>query len=73
MPKPVLKGLNNPQHPFWATLRFLFVCAGITVVLWSNAEDFDGTEIKSIVEIALVAGGYEGVMAILKGKSEDSE
>lgn len=68
-----LNNINNPQHPLWATLRFLFVVVGVTTVLWSNAEDFDGTELKSIIEIGLVAGGYEGVMAILKGRSKGTE
>lgn len=35
--------------------------APLTVFLYSNASNFDWTEIKSILEMGLVLGGYEGV------------
>ena len=64
---PPASKLSNPQHPLWATFRFSIVVIGVTFILWGNASSFDETEIKTILEIAILSGGYEGFMAWKNG------
>lgn len=48
---------SNPNHPIWACVRFCVGIIAVTVVLWSNASDFDITEAQSIATIAALLGG----------------
>lgn len=71
-----MTGLENPSHPLWATIRFGAICVVVTFVLWRNANNFDETEVKTIIEIALMAGGYEGIATLMrmkKAKNDQSE
>ncbi len=43
----------------WATIRFVVLVVATSIILWLNASHFDETEIRTIVEIAIIAGGYE--------------
>jgi len=52
-----MKGLNDPRHPLWGIIRFTLLCLCVTFLLWRNAESFDETEVKTIVEIAVISGG----------------
>ncbi len=65
-----MNSLENAQHPLWATIRFIVLCGAVTLVLWRNANSFDETEVRAILEIALMAGGYEGVMSYLSVKKK---
>lgn len=56
----------HDDHPIWATIRYVFGVVCATVVLWANASDFDMTEAKSILLIALMMGGYEALSAYLR-------
>ena len=55
------------DHPIYATIRFISLTAAVTFLLWVNASSFDETEVKTILEIAVVVGGYEG-MTMLRNK-----
>lgn len=71
--------LSNPYHPCWGMVKFLAVCAVVTVVMWKNASNFDITEYKAIAEIAIIyfAGQY-GIGPLIDkipkrvGKGKDS-
>ena len=52
---------RRSDHPIWGIARLALIMAPLTVFLYSNASNFDWTEIKSILEMGLVLGGYEGV------------
>ena len=54
-----MSAIHEPTHPLWATIRFVVLVVATSVILWLNASHFDETEIRTIVEIAIVAGGYE--------------
>jgi hypothetical protein len=51
----------NGSHPFWPICRLAVIFAGLTALLYINSSLFDGTEIKTIVELAFLAGGFEMV------------
>jgi len=47
--------------------------AGVTVFLYLNAATFDETEITTIVELMILAGGFEALKRKLaNGKKDDS-
>ena len=46
--------LSNPKHPVWRLLELSAVCGMVTLVLWSNASDFDGGEIKGVIQLTLL-------------------
>lgn len=58
---------RRSDHPGWAILRLAVIMVPVTVVLWLNASRFDSTEIKALLELGIVLGGWEGVR-LLKGK-----
>lgn len=58
---------RKSDHPAWAFARLALVMVPVTGVLWLNASKFDWTEHKSIIELFLMLGGWEGVR-LLKGK-----
>lgn len=64
--------MPDQNHPLWATVRFCALCVACTFVLWKNASNFDETEIKAILEIAIMAGGYEGIATFINHKKVNS-
>ena len=60
--------MADHNHPIYATVRFCALCSATTFILWKNASNFDETEVKAILEIAVLAGGYEGVSSFLNRK-----
>jgi hypothetical protein len=65
----------NGKHPFWGIVRMSVFFIGLTVFLWLNATNFDKGEVTTILELLLLAGGFEAVRHKLSGskktKSED--
>lgn len=62
--------MNSANHPLWGFLRFLVHMCAATVVLYITAEHFDGTELKSIAGLAVVAlvgKGGDKILANIKG------
>lgn len=57
--------MNYPPQ-LWSFLRLLILMAALTIILWSNADDFDVTEIKSLVAYFLTAASIEGGSQFLK-------
>jgi hypothetical protein len=49
-----------PQdHPIWRIANLAVVLLGTALVMWVNASDFDETELRALIEIMMVMGGYE--------------
>ena len=59
--------IHKRDHPLWPTLRVFALTIAVTFLLWINASSFDETEVMTIVEIAVIVGGYEG-MTMLRDK-----
>lgn len=66
-----MRGLNHPQHPLWGLIRFTLLCGCVTFLLWRNAETFDETEVKTIIEIAVLSGGAIMGESLLRKKGSD--
>jgi hypothetical protein len=69
--------IHDPRHPVWAAIRWFSLLTVLGLVLWTNASVFDETEIRTIVEIGVVVGGWEFVSnfktwrkAIMEGDME---
>ena len=58
---------RKSDHPGWSILRLAVIMTPLTVVLYANASKFDWTEYKSILEMGIMLGGWEGVR-LLKGR-----
>jgi hypothetical protein len=50
---------RDSEHPVWSLLRLVIMFTGITVFLYLNSSAFDETEVTTIVELMLLAGGFE--------------
>lgn len=57
--------MNYPPQ-LWSFLRLLILMAALTIILWTNADDFDITEIKSLAAYFLAAASMEGGTQLLK-------
>ena len=49
----------NGNHPFWGIIRIAVMFIGLTVFLKLNSENFDGGEVLTIVELLILACGFE--------------
>ena len=49
--------LCDPRHPLWPLLRFTFLLAAITFLLYGEANNFDETELRVITQFAPVLIG----------------
>lgn len=58
---------RKTDHPGWSFARLALVMVPVTGVLWLNASKFDQTELKALLELGIMLGGWEGVR-LLKGK-----
>jgi hypothetical protein len=58
--------LSDPDHPAWDFGRYLILMTAATVILWANASDFDITEGRSLMLLAMAMGGWGGVERLLR-------
>ena len=56
------------SHPIWSILRTVVLFVGLTVLLYLNAKDFDATELRTIVEMLVLAGGFEALKKVVSKK-----
>jgi nitric oxide reductase large subunit len=63
---------RDTEHPIWSIVRLIVVFAGITIFLYLNSNAFDETEVKTIVELMLLAGGFEVVKRKLANGKDKS-
>jgi len=59
--------MHNASHPIWSLLRLTIFMIALVVTLLLNANNFDATEIKTIITMFVVAAGAEGVTQFAKG------
>ena len=53
--------MADPEHPLWRLLQTISYLVFATVFLWLNASSFDRTEMKTLIELAVVMLGSEFV------------
>lgn len=63
---------RDTEHPVWSLIRLVIVFAGVTIFLYLNASTFDETEMKTIVELMILAGGFEALKRKLANGKDDS-
>lgn len=54
-------------------IRLAILMATLSVILWSNAEDFDATEIKSLTYFFVFSASAEGITGFLKSQKGKAE
>lgn len=57
---------NDHGHPIYALARVLIYMTSLTVLMAWNAQDFDITEIRTIVPMFLIASGAEGLSQLAR-------
>jgi len=64
---------RDTEHPVWSIIRMVVMFTGITTFLYLNSSAFDETEFTTIVELMLLAGGFEVLKRKLaNGKDKSS-
>ena len=56
---------HSPRHPFWGIARLFIFMLALVCVLYLNASHFDAGEIRTIIEMFIIAVGAEGVTGFL--------
>ncbi|QDP52446.1 MAG: hypothetical protein Unbinned1606contig1000_5 [Prokaryotic dsDNA virus sp.] len=56
------------SHPIWSILRTVILILGLTGLLYLNANNFDATELTTIIEMIVLAGGFEAAKKVLAKK-----
>lgn len=56
---------SDPAHPLWASVRFVAIVAGITVVMYSSSHVFDADDIVRIIGAAAAVLGVNGASALI--------
>lgn len=57
--------MKEATHPIWPIIRLVVIMVGLTAVLYLTANNFDSTELKTIITMFLIGSGVEGVSAVL--------
>ena len=63
----------NGKHPFWGIVRMAVFFIGLTAFLWMNSETFDRTEVTTIIELLVLASGFEAVKHKLESSRPKSD
>jgi len=63
---------RDVEHPVWSLLRLVIMFSGVTVFLYLNASSFDETEVTTIIEVMLLAGGFEMLKRKIANGKDDS-
>ena len=61
----------NGKHPFWSIIRLVVIFAGLTTFLAINSDNFDKTEVTTILELLVLVAGFEGVKKAMAAKKEE--
>jgi len=51
--------LKDGRHPIWNICRLSVVFVGFTVFSYLNADKFDDTELRTILEVGALIAGFE--------------
>ena len=57
--------VGNPSHPIWNVAKALVFFAFVVLFSWTNASDFDATEITMLIQLAAVLFGGVAIEALL--------
>lgn len=60
---------TDPTHPIWLIVKALTLLAFVALFAWTNAANFDETEIKMLSEIGLVLFGSAALESFLKKRN----
>jgi len=63
----------NGKHPFWGIIRLVVIFAGLTTFLAINADNFDKTEVTTILELLALVAGFEGAKKMMQKKKEKGD
>lgn len=61
----------NGDHPFWGIIRLAVIFTGLTVFLWLNSTTFDKTEVTTIIELLVLAGGFEAGRKMIQASKKE--
>lgn len=67
------KSLSDPNHPLWSFLRTAMVLVAFLAFLRSSAANFDSTEIRDWMTLALLAFGAQGGHEFLKSRKNKKD
>lgn len=61
---------HDPTHPIWNITKAVVLFGFVVLFAWTNASDFDSTEITMLVQLgAVLFGGVALETLLLKAKS----
>lgn len=64
--------IGDPDHPLWRLLRLIVLVGSLTLLLYSQASQFDQTELTVIGAMFVILGLDQGAMTVIsrymKGK-----
>ena len=63
----------NGNHPFWGIIRLVVRFAGLTTFLYLNSTNFDKGEVLTIVELLILACGFEAGRKVFQSASKKKE
>jgi hypothetical protein len=58
--------IHDASHPIWKLALYALRFAGMATVLYITADNFDATEVKSLILSLLVFGGDDAVRTMQK-------
>jgi len=56
---------NDPTHPIWNVAKAIVLFAFVFLFAWTNASEFDSTEITMLVQLAAVLFGGVALETLL--------
>jgi len=63
---------RDTEHPVWSLIRLVIMFAGVTIFLYLNSATFDTSEITTIIELMILAGGFEAIKRKIANGKDDS-
>jgi len=60
--------MPEAAHPFWIIIKALVILAFATLFAYTNANSFDETELKMIMELGVVLFGGAALESLLKAR-----
>lgn len=54
--------MNDPRHPIWSFGRIALAMICLTFLLWTQASNFDHTEIQTLAGFFMLSAGGEAAI-----------
>lgn len=61
----MVKTMSDGNHPVWSLARLVTYMSALVAVLVMTAQNFDNTELKTILTMFFVGAGAEGATSLL--------